>query len=151
MKNLFRRSLAVVFSVMMVVSSIPLTTIAVSSDGLTSVFANETATVNETTVSSKALSEYSATNTIAVNKSDYVVGESIQVTTDVDTSKYPDAWVGLFRNDVAVSADKYIYWYGFKNGLKPYGTYDLFAVGNYNPSNNSYFITKLFVFFYLAL
>lgn len=144
MKGLFRRTWAIVFSVLMVVSSIPLSAITVSSNDLESLFADTSAVVNETAVGSKALSEYVATNTIAVNKASYVVGESIEVTTDVDTSKYPNAWVGLFRNDVAVSADKYIYWYGFKNGLKPYGTYDIFAVASYNAANNSYAQPELY-------
>ena len=144
MNSLLRRTLAVVFSVLMVVSSIPLTAIAVSSNDSGSVFANMPAKVSEAPVSSAALSEYVATNTVAVDKTSYVVGESIQVTADVDISAYPDAWVGVFRNDVAPSADKYVYWYGFKGGLKPYGTYDLFAVGTYNAANNSYAQPELY-------
>lgn len=136
--------MAIVFSVLMVVASIPLTTIAVGSNDMANLFADNTATVNTTSVSSQALSEYVAANTIAVDKASYVVGESIQVTTDVDTSQYPDAWVGLFRNDITPTADKYVYWYGFKGGLKPYGTYDIFAVAQYNSANNSYAQPELY-------
>ncbi len=145
MKGLFKRALAVVFSVLMVISSIPFTTIAVTRDALVPVAAQSSAvTIGNTAQSSNVLSDYAATNTIAVDKASYVVGESIQVTTDVDISKYPDAWVGLFRNDLTPTADKYVYWYGFKGSLKPYGTYDIFAVGNYNAANNSYAQPELY-------
>ena len=144
MKGLLNRVTAMVFTILMVISSIPSTTIAVDSKKLTSAPAEVGSAVSGVAGDSDIFSDHVAANTIAVDKSSYTIGESIYVTTDADLSKYPNAWVGLFRNDVAVSADKYIYWYGFKGGLKPYGTYDLFAVGNYEPSNNSYAQPELY-------
>lgn len=144
MKGLFKKALAVVFSVLMVISSIPFTTTAVSVNTLTALSTDMPAVLSTQAVGSQELSTYEATNTVAVDKDSYVVGEPINVTTDVDISKYPDAWVGLFRNDLAPTADKYVYWYGFKGSLKPYGTYDIFSVGNYNAANNSYAQPELY-------
>ena len=144
MKGLFNRVCAMVCAVLLTVSSIPVTAFAVDSEMLNFSPAELAGAVSGVAGDSGLFNEHVATNTIAVDKNSYTIGESVCVTTDVDIAKYPNAWVGVYRSDVTPTADKYIYWYGFKGGLSPLGTYDLFAVGNYEPSNDSYAQPELY-------
>ncbi len=145
MKNITKRSLAIVLSVLMLIAYLPMATV-MSEDAsvMPSVSANTYSAVSGTSGDATLFEKVADTSaSIDVNKNTYTVGEPIYVTADNGT------WVGLYCQDQTnYTSTQSIFWY-YVSGNEG-RAFDI-RTGTYNANNPSGISPALHVGSYTAV